>query len=362
MDTPLISIIIPVYNTEPYLRQCLDSVCGQTYGNLEIICVDDGSTDGSGAIVDEYAARDSRVVAVHQQNQGQARARNVGIAMARGEYVTGLDSDDYLAPQAYERVVANFPPECDIMLLETTVVGDADKDLKEENQKYYSLKYSGVQNVELEQAKKTDASFWDKVIRRSLLEKYELRFPESYIFEDAGFYFCLMGVAKRAYYLKERLHYYRIRQGSTMFSAYEKTARALDHLRIMEDICEFYDRHGLRSSKGALLGYAFQYCCGFTEYHCSESLRDEVQQLECEMARKAGLLHYGMSHLPAVLKLRDMALPAWERLFHRCNNHQDKFGPLGFPLFSVVHEETEDVFRFLKFELKRKAVTRRPLE
>lgn len=95
-DLPLISIIIPVYNTAAYLRECVDSVLDQTYQNLEILLIDDGSTDDSGMICDEYACRDSRVVVRHKENRGVVHTRNLGIAMARGEYIMFVDSDDWI--------------------------------------------------------------------------------------------------------------------------------------------------------------------------------------------------------------------------------------------------------------------------
>lgn len=98
----MISIIIPVYNVEAYLRQCLDSVLAQTLKDIEVIVVDDGSTDNSPAICDEYAARDIRVRVLHQPNSGRSAARNAGIKMARGEYVGFVDSDDWIDPQMYE--------------------------------------------------------------------------------------------------------------------------------------------------------------------------------------------------------------------------------------------------------------------
>lgn len=95
---PLISVIVPIYGVEPYLRQCIDSVLSQTYENLEVILVDDGSPDKCGAICDEYVERDSRVVAIHKENGGLSDARNCGIETASGKYIAFVDSDDYISP------------------------------------------------------------------------------------------------------------------------------------------------------------------------------------------------------------------------------------------------------------------------
>lgn len=100
-----ISIIVPVYNTYAYLNRCLDSIIAQTYKSLEIICIDDGSTDGSDKIVDQYAAKDSRFVVVHKQNGGESSARNVGLSLATGEYIGFMDCDDWIEPDMYETLL-----------------------------------------------------------------------------------------------------------------------------------------------------------------------------------------------------------------------------------------------------------------
>ena len=92
----LITVIIPVYNVEKYLKECLESIINQTYKNLEIILIDDGSTDASGEICDEYSKRDNRIRVVHKANGGLSSARNLGLDIANGEYVTFIDSDDYI--------------------------------------------------------------------------------------------------------------------------------------------------------------------------------------------------------------------------------------------------------------------------
>lgn len=102
---PLISIIIPVYKVEPYLRQCLDSVLAQTYPHWEAICINDGSPDNCGAILDEYAAKDSRFIVIHQENQGVSVARNRGLGIMKGKYLTLLDADDWLSPNALDCII-----------------------------------------------------------------------------------------------------------------------------------------------------------------------------------------------------------------------------------------------------------------
>lgn len=104
-STPLISIVIPIYNTEQYLRQCIDSVIYQTYRNLEIILVDDGSPDNAPKMCDEYAMRDERIVVIHQKNQGLSQARNSGIAVSGGDYIMFIDSDDWVDFEMCERML-----------------------------------------------------------------------------------------------------------------------------------------------------------------------------------------------------------------------------------------------------------------
>lgn len=106
--SPLVSIIIPVYNTELYLKKCLDSIVGQTYKELEIICIDDGSTDESGMIIDEYAQNDLRIKVIHKENGGESSARNVGLKIMTGQYVGFVDCDDWLELDMYEQLVSSI--------------------------------------------------------------------------------------------------------------------------------------------------------------------------------------------------------------------------------------------------------------
>lgn len=120
---PLISVIIPVYNTERYLRRCMDSIIHQTYQNLEIICVDDGSTDGSGELLDAYAEKDERITVVHKANGGLVAARKTGIAHAAGDYVSYVDSDDEIVLTRYEDLMdKGIRQQADIIFTDVTQV------------------------------------------------------------------------------------------------------------------------------------------------------------------------------------------------------------------------------------------------
>ena len=115
-QNPLISIIIPVYNVEDYIRPCLDSILAQTYTNFEAILVDDGSKDGSGRICDEYAEKDSRFIVVHKENGGVSSARNKGLEIAKGEWVLFCDSDDTLYPYSLIILIKHIDKDIEFIL------------------------------------------------------------------------------------------------------------------------------------------------------------------------------------------------------------------------------------------------------
>lgn len=182
----LLSVIIPVYNVEDYLVRCVESVLCQTYTNLEIILVDDGSPDGSGKICDDFAARDRRVKVIHKENGGLSSARNAGLDIARGEYITFVDSDDWVEPDSYGHMLS---------LMEKYGVhlvcgGSYNVDF------YTGERTMGVcpKKEEKISAEETvgrlflwdgcDSSVCDKVFHRSLLE--ELRFPFGKVCEDVA--------------------------------------------------------------------------------------------------------------------------------------------------------------------------------
>lgn len=181
-EQPLISVIIPVYKVEQYLPRCVDSVLTQTYSNLEIILVDDGSPDRCGSICDDYARKDPRVRVIHKENGGLSSARNAGLDIAQGEYIAFLDSDDWIEPNAYETMLA-LAQKYDVKLVcagrydiygEKRVVGLCPAKEEVITGEELAGRIFLWDNI--------DSSAWDKLYHASLLQ--DIRYPLGKICED----------------------------------------------------------------------------------------------------------------------------------------------------------------------------------
>jgi glycosyltransferase involved in cell wall biosynthesis len=208
----LVSVVVPVYNAERWLARCVESVLGQTHREIELILIDDGSTDGSGAICDTYAARDGRVRVIHKNNGGVSAARNDGIEAARGEFIAFCDNDDFYAAGMLAR------------LLEMCVAGDADiaqcacvKGAAESLSTPAPSRVDVLTGREMLEAFYTRASIyvWDKLYRRDVWR--DVRFPEgSYTDEDQWVVHHLLGAARRVAITREALYYHFIHPASVM--------------------------------------------------------------------------------------------------------------------------------------------------
>lgn len=206
----LISIIIPVYKTEPYLRRCLDSVVGQTCESIEIILVDDGSPDGCGKICDAYAAADSRVKVIHQQNRGLSVARNEGLKIASGDYFGFVDSDDWIDADMYEALYQGAMQHgADIAICGYYFVdGDKYKEIKEDNTTLYGRE-DAMHYLLLDE--KITNHAWNKLYKKELFDG--VCFPPGRTFEDIGTTYKLFEKADRIVFLNSCHYYYLQRKG-----------------------------------------------------------------------------------------------------------------------------------------------------
>ena len=233
MPNPLVSIIVPIYKVEPYLRRCLDSIVNQTYTNLEIILVDDGSPDGCPQICDEYAARDNRIVVIHKENGGLSDARNAGLDICKGEYISFVDSDDWVTRDYIEALLSMCIKEkADIAIGNHTKVVDIVDDVSPQKKDYELL--NSYQCLE-----KLFGSFslnftvaWGKIYKKYLWES--LRFPNAKLYEDAYVCHLIYDKISTACFTNKSLYFYLQRSDSIM-------GKTNDTLHALEPKILFYN-------------------------------------------------------------------------------------------------------------------------
>ncbi|MDR1008372.1 MAG: glycosyltransferase [Campylobacteraceae bacterium] len=257
MSMPLISVIVPVYNVEQYLKKCLNSITNQTYKNLEIILVDDGSPDNCGKICDEYAAKDKRVRVIHKNNGGLSDARNAGLDIASGEYIAFVDSDDYIDLQAYEELI-------DIALKEESdIVISSFYYVKKSGIFLYEKSLKGLNKEEILYQFLSDnyhSSVCNKFFKAELFEK--LRFTHIR-FEDLFIMPSLILAAQKISFTSKAYYYYLHTNETSLTSS--KDARNkyglfmawAEHERLGQlhchKVCTLSEYRAVRSAIGALV-------------------------------------------------------------------------------------------------------------
>jgi len=251
---PLISVIIPVYNTKNYLEKCLDSVLNQTYENLEVIIVDDGSTDGSEAMCDEYAQRDSRVKVIHKENGGQCTARNVGLDMATGDYFAFVDSDDWIDERMYETLMTNaLKYGCDLSTCVNT-------DTKNPDGRLEIVEQPEIMKAHLLGQKGVCQSPCNKIFKRELFDG--IRFFKMRAYEDCATLHFVLARANKAVFQNEIMYYYVKRENSTMTQSFSPVKfKSIEAYRIMLDHYEEKFPQYACLAKEMLLG-TIQFCIG----------------------------------------------------------------------------------------------------
>ena len=257
--TPMVSVVIPVYNTANYLRQCLDSVANQTLRDIEIICVDDGSKDGSAEIAGEYAAADSRFSVIRQPHAGVGAARNKGLSVARGEYVYFLDSDDWVESEALERLLDIARLErLDLVLCAVEAFVDdsgGNQDSVEAVRLASMTRYdmpadlvnmcmSGAEMALALQGRRAyNALVCARLIKREILECCKIKFPTGVIHEDEFFTAVLHAASSRAMAVHDGYFHRRFRNGSIMTSQDNAGERLRGVLAISKLIKEYAQTH-----------------------------------------------------------------------------------------------------------------------
>lgn len=243
-----VAVVIPVYNVEKYLRECLDSVRAQTLQDIEIICVDDGSTDSSGQILDEYAALDQRMHVIHKQNEGYGKTMNVGIGAATAKYVGIVESDDLVVPHMYQRLYE---------IAETQKVDFVKADRYEfyenaegkyieeyipltEVEEYFCLYNTPVSVREHEEIMWFSKYTWSGIYNRDFLVRENIWHNETpgASYQDNGFWFQTMVKAEKMYFLREAFYKYRIDNPNSSIYSRAKVFAVCDEYEFIHDILD----------------------------------------------------------------------------------------------------------------------------
>lgn len=277
---PSVSVIIPVYNVEVYLKRCLDSVISQTYYNLEIILVDDGSTDSSGNICEKYAEKDSRIKVIHKENGGSSDARNVGIRIASADFIAFVDSDDYVEKQYIQHLV------------EILITNKADiaicgycsgKREKFPAIKRYSPKVQCFDSkVILEgwhgKYKHLETVPWNKLYRKSLFVKNEIYYPIGNSHEDVQITHLLVDKALKIVLTNAKLYYYYKRKDSISNVISEKEMQ--DNIYSQNIRLNFFNNNKYRKAYERLaIKLQKQYMLNYLNSVCGKTLVDVSDEM-----------------------------------------------------------------------------------
>lgn len=238
---PKISVIVPVYNTEKYLQRCVDSILAQTLGDFELLLVNDGSTDGSGMICDEYAQKDSRVRVFHKENGGVSSARNLGLENAQGKWITYVDGDDWIEPTMYEELYKKaIEDKADVVYSDLKMV------FKDKEEYYSTAKHSWDKK---EMMKNYIASVWTclvyAIVKRDVYEANNLKSPTHLCYcEDFWLSVRLFHFAKKISYINKAFYsYYRVNETSRMNNLDKKTQK--DEQTAYLETIEFFKEQGV---------------------------------------------------------------------------------------------------------------------
>lgn len=286
---PQISVIIPVYNTEKYLEKSIRSIMNQTYKNLEIICVNDGSTDKSLEILKKLQQEDNRIIIIDKQNEGQGMSRNAGLKRATSEWISFIDSDDTLDVNAYEFIVPNLSDETQMVHFGIRMVYEDGIVRVSTDDEYYTINQGGLVEIQKSNLHKLDFSASNKIFRKSIIDKYNIRF-EKILYEDFQFSMQYISVIDRVFYMQDKLYNYLRRGGSTMTTTFAHSKRAIDHLYALEYVFDFIIRNDrLEEHKRTLRKLFMSYYGASIKFSTVDMLPKIVEKSE-EMYEKYSFL------------------------------------------------------------------------
>lgn len=289
--SPLVSVIVPVFNVEDYLERCIDSILDQTYSNLEVILINDGSVDASGEICDRYAQRFSNIIVIHQTNGGMSSARNAGLERCKGDFISFVDSDDWLKPKMIERLL-KFAIQHQLNLVECGVQNSRTLSNEMAENKTCSIIENQTEAMS-RLLNETNYSVWRRIYDRRLLE--DLRFIPGKINEDVFFTIDCINKIEKQGYIHEQLYIYNTENTSITRSHYSlKKIEAKDALHYPVSQTLHYNNNIKKRANYLLLrGLILHYQRILLHPHLDNNhkLRKEFKKEVVDQLTVAGQLH-----------------------------------------------------------------------
>lgn len=257
MSNPKLSVIIPVYNVEQYLQECLDSIINQTFKDIEIICVNDGSTDNSLEILKKYAQKDKRIIIINKQNGGLSSARNIALDIAKGEFISFVDSDDYIDINTYSVALSKFTDDIDLICYNYNFIFEDGAKHFDTNQHGYT---EGIHLSDEVITQEVTVAVWSKIFKKSIIDKLNLRFLNGLYFEDTFFTRAYLYSINKIYFLNDYFYNYRQRCNSITGKAnnHEKSKdMSIDILKNMDKLILFCIENNVKTKYYPYLSYLF---------------------------------------------------------------------------------------------------------
>lgn len=303
-----LSIIVPVYKVEPFLRRCVDSILAQTFTDFELILVDDGSPDGCPAICDEYAEKDPRINVIHQKNGGPSAARNNGLDAAQGDYIGFIDGDDCIHPQMYESLLYAIEAgkgdiaQCDI--LQFTEVLPRFQQINSQmidDSMIVMRRQDYIENFYPENRYLVHPSVCSKICHKSVFQN--IRFPLGKFYEDSFVQLPLLDTASRVIRLPMGLYFYYQRPGSTMHANYDLWW-ATDMDIICQNNLAYFKKLGIKEQIDyAVDDYLTRFCKNkFAVYCLYPQLKNAFKKVESNINK----LFFGIIFNPKICKLKKL--------------------------------------------------------
>jgi len=293
MHQPLLTVIVPIYNVEKYLRKCLDSIVAQTFRDIEIVLVDDCGDDDSMAIAQEFAGKDKRIKIIrHAKNSGLGAARNTGLRNSSAPYIMCCDSDDFFEPEMCEKMIQGIETgNSDMAACGIRVIYEPGTEgIKASDDDYYKIKFSGLCEMNDDVRQRTDFSACNKIFRRTMLESNDILFPEGLHYEDAYFVNACFTVAKNIFFINEYLYGYVRRSGSIMNDTFtQKKGMSIDHLKVAILLNDFLIRRGVFEENRRYMGIFFFSSLDFALWFESDpACRGAIYDLANDFIRREG--------------------------------------------------------------------------